>query len=115
MKLKENLLFVDFHEWAWSQRTQGFPIYAVLNNGKAVQIGITVKKPKVYQIPEGTIAVVREYVSNSGLRTLFIYSIPSLQEFTIGDKNNWDVSELPENLQSVLGNMIQQHLAGDDP
>ena len=114
MKLKENKLFVDYHEWAWSMRTQGFPIFAVSQDGKVVQIGTTTKKPKIYKLPENTVAIVRKYVSNSGIETWHIYTIPSLNEFVIGEKNNWDTSKLPENLQGIINCMVQQYLSGYD-
>jgi len=112
MKIREDgNLFVGTHEWAWSIRTQGFPIYAILQDGEVVEIGSTQKRAKIYKLPKDTIAILREYVSNSGRRTLFVYTIPDLQEFAVGDSNNWDTSELPSNLQGIIEGLIQKHLA----
>jgi hypothetical protein len=113
MKLEKNKLFVDFHEWAWSLRTCGFPIFAILKDGEVVKIGETRKKPTVYKIPKETVAILREYVSNSGLTKWFIYTMPSLQEYIVGDRNNWDTSELPDNLQSIIEKLVEKYLATD--
>jgi len=103
-------LFVAFHEWAWSLRTQGFSVFAILQDGKVVEIGKTQKRPCVYKLPENTIALIREYTSNSGRRTIFIYTIPDLQEFRVGDSNNWDTSGIPRVVKMVLDNIIQRYL-----
>jgi len=95
-------LFVGTHEWAWSLRTQGFPIFAISKDGKVRDVGLTEKKARIYKIPEDTIALIRHYVSNSGRRTWFIYTIPDLKEFRVGDGNDWDVSELPNGIKQVI-------------
>ena len=111
MKIREDgNLFVGTHEWAWSLRTQGFPIFAVKADGKVEEIGTTQKRAKIYKLPKDTIALIREYVSNSGRRTLFIYTIPDLQEFAVGDSNNWDTSGIPRVVKMVLEDMIQRYL-----
>ncbi|MEM2169712.1 MAG: hypothetical protein QW186_07925 [Candidatus Bathyarchaeia archaeon] len=71
-----NTLIVGAHEWAWSIRTSGFPVYAVLEIGgkhEAAQIGTTRKQMTRYELPRGTVAVFREYVSNRGYRGYHVY------------------------------------------
>jgi hypothetical protein len=103
-------LFVGTHEWAWSLRTQGFPIFAILRNGETRTIGTTTKRATIYTLPSGTIAILREYVSNSGRRRWFIYSIPDLKEYEVGDNNDWDVSELPSGLREIIEEMAKKIL-----
>jgi len=113
MEMRGGNVFVGYHEWAWSLRTSGFPVFAITQSG-VVKIGVTCKKPAIYKLPEGTIAIIRQYVSNLGNETWYIYTIPELHEFRVGDKNDWDTSELPSGIKEIVTNMIQQHLA-DDP
>ncbi|MEM2196591.1 MAG: hypothetical protein QXI11_02040 [Thermoproteota archaeon] len=71
-----NTLLVGAHEWAWSRRTLGFPVYAVLKvpGGFELQkIGETLKHFTKYYLPKNTVAVVRKYVSNLGNRRYYIY------------------------------------------
>jgi len=71
-----NTLIVGAHEWAWSIRTSGFPVYAVRKLGEnytVIQIGTTKKQMARYDLPSETVAVVREYMSNRGYRGYHVY------------------------------------------
>jgi len=73
---KGNTLIVGFHEWAWSLRTTGFPVYAIRKldeKYEIAQIGSTRKQLSKYTLPDGTVAVFREYVTNRCYREYYIY------------------------------------------
>ena len=89
---KNNKLFVGFHKWAWSRRTEGFPVFAVVNNKKFIYIGETQKRATAYELPEGTKFVVRYYESNRGLRYWYIYFLHkgAVKEYELSE--NWHFS-----------------------
>jgi hypothetical protein len=94
---------VGFHEWAWSKRTSGFPVWAIRANGGWEDIGYTEKKVTYYPLPEDTIAVVRYYCSNRGYKTYYVYIPGRGEEFAIDEKNNFEIpSELSEEVKAAL-------------
>jgi hypothetical protein len=98
---------VGFHEWAWSRRTSGFPIWAIRSGAKElsewVDVGYTEKKPTYYPLPEDTIAVVRYYKSYKGYVTYYVYIPNYLGEYIIDEKNNFEIpQELPEEVKVTL-------------
>jgi len=101
-------LVVGYHEWAGSLRTQGMPIWALFKNGKAVQIGTTGKAPEEYTVPKTAIAVIRRYVSNSGILTYHVYSVPSGTEYYVEEQFNFSLSELPDELQKPVMTFLEK-------
>ena len=99
---KNGKLFVGFHEWAWSRRTEGYGVYAVLKDGGIVKIGTTTKRPMAYQLPPETIAVFRFYESNRGYISLFIYT-PDGKQYTIDQKENF---RMPDELDDKIKEAI---------
>ena len=98
---------VGFHEWAWSRRTSGYPVWAIrrgaIHPGEWVDVGYTEKGVTYYPLPEDTIAVVRYYCSNRGYKTYFVYIPGRSEEFAIDEKNNFEIpSELPEEVKAAL-------------
>ena len=81
-------LYVDFHEFAWSRRTENFGVYAIKSDGTIEKIGTTTKKPVVYHLPPGTEAVFRFYESNRGYVTLHLY-LRDGRQYTIDQKENF--------------------------
>ena len=105
VKIEANKLIVDFHEWAWSLRTQGFPVYAVTKNGEKILIGGTVKKRTVYDLPPDTIAVLRRYYSNAGYLTVFVYLLDDdeIHEIILNEQNNFEgIESLPELVKEAI-------------
>lgn len=110
-------LLVGFHEWAWSLRTSGFPIWAVFPDGSIHEIGRTNKHPTAYRLPRETVAVIRRYQSNKGYRTYFVYVIrrnsEELEQFEIDERDNFEVPEkLPEPVKVALRGLIEPELEG---
>jgi len=89
-----NTLLVGSHRWAWSRRTSGFPVYALVKRGclfEMKKIGETTKHFTKYLLPENTIAVVREYVSNLGNCKYYVYifSNNDFREYILGETENF--------------------------
>uniref|UniRef100_A0A7C4RXT7 Uncharacterized protein n=1 Tax=Fervidobacterium pennivorans TaxID=93466 RepID=A0A7C4RXT7_FERPE len=87
-------LLVGSHEWAWSRRTSGFPVYALVNVGSGFEmqkIGETSKKLMKYSLPKYTVAVVREYVSNLGNRRYYVYIFKDdiIKEYILSEVENF--------------------------
>jgi len=101
-------LVVGYHEWAGSLRTQNMPIWALFKNGKAVQIGTTSKAPEEYTLPQGAIAVIRRYVSNSGILTYHVYAVPSGTEYFVEEQFNFSLGELPDELQGPVREFLEK-------
>jgi len=98
---KGNKIFVRYHEWAFSLRTSGFPVYAVTSRG-LVKVGVTKKAPTSYRLPPGTVAVVREYRSNRGYRTFYIY-FPDGRELEADEKSNFELpADVPEAVRKAV-------------
>jgi hypothetical protein len=98
---------VGYHEWAWSRRTSGFPVWAIRSGAKApsewVDVGYTEKRPTFYSLPSDTIAVVRFYKSYRGYVTYYVYVPGKGEEFAIDEKNNFEIpQELPEEVKVAL-------------
>jgi len=109
MQLIGNKLIVGFHEWAWSLRTQGFPVFAVLEDGQVVKIGVTTKGRETYYLPEGTVAVVRKYYTNRGYLTIFVYLIQDgkVIEVIVDEGNDFEqLNQLPPVVQKAVDDMI---------
>ena len=113
VELRGDRLLVGFHEWAWSHRTSGFPVFALLGTGELVRVGYTRKRLTFYRLPEGTVAVIRYYESNSGYRTLYVYSVPELEKYVIDEKEDFDMSVLPEGLRPLVEKAVFE-LLGED-
>jgi hypothetical protein len=100
-----NKLHVGYHEWAWSQRTQGFPVYAVLGE-EVIKIGETTKRPWTYIVPQGTIAVVRRYETNKGYTEYHVY-LPGGEHYVIDEKSDYNIpEELPETVRKALSKWL---------
>jgi hypothetical protein len=96
-------IMVGFHEWAWSRRTSGFPVWAIRAPNEWVDVGYTEKGVTYYPLPENTIAVVRFYKSYRGYTTYYVYIPGRGEEFAIDEKNNFEIpSELPEEVKVAL-------------
>jgi len=95
-------LFVGFHEWAWSRRTEGFGVYAILGDGSIVKVGITSKRPVVYDLPDKTVAVFRFYESNRSYVTLYLY-LKDGKQYTIDQKENF---RMPDELDDKIKEAI---------
>jgi hypothetical protein len=94
---------VGFHEWAWSRRTSGFPVWAIRANGSQEDVGYTEKGAAYYPLPEDTIAVVRLYKSYRGYKTYYVYIPGRTEEFAVDEKNNFEIpEELPEEVKAVF-------------
>jgi hypothetical protein len=98
---------VGFHEWAWSRRTSGFPVWAIragfTSPSEWVDVGYTEKGVTYYSLPEDTIAVVRLYKSYRGYTTYYVYIPGDSREFAIDEKNDFEIpSELPEEVKAAL-------------
>lgn len=66
---KEIKFEVGYHEWAWSIRTSGMPVGAIINSPdgyKEIDIGRTSKKPTAYFVPANAVVVVRYYSIKNG-------------------------------------------------
>ncbi|MEM5867954.1 MAG: hypothetical protein QXG39_08560 [Candidatus Aenigmatarchaeota archaeon] len=91
---KEIKFKVGYHEWAWSIRTSGMPITAIIecsDGYKEIDIGRTCKKPTTYFMPTTAVVVVRYYWSYRGYMTVYFYSASSGAEIAIADeKNNYE-------------------------
>ncbi len=86
MKVINQKVIVEGHEWARSLRTSGMPVYAGwVSQGKlhVVEIGRTQKRPAVYQLPSQAEFVLREYWTNSGWRILYYYPFPTWEPLTL--------------------------------
>jgi hypothetical protein len=101
-------LLVGFHEWAGSLRTTGMPVWALFKNGKAVQIGTTGKAPEEYAVPEGAIAIIRRYASNSGILTYYVYVVPDGTVYYVEEQFNFSLSELPDELQKPVREFLEK-------
>ena len=109
--LKQNggwRLFVGYHEWAGSLRTQGMPIWAVMADGHATKIGTTSKKPEEYNVPPEAVAVVRRYASNSGILTYYVYAVPDGTTYYVEEQFNFSLSELPDELQKPVREFLEK-------
>jgi hypothetical protein len=95
-------LMVGYHEWAWSFRTSGMPVWALFPDGHAEEIGGTDKKPTSYTIPAGAVGVVRKYESYSGLLTFHVYSLPDGVEYYVEEQFNFSTANLPEKLREPV-------------
>jgi len=91
-------IYVKAHEWAWSLRTSMMPIYEITKEG-IVQIGYTQKRPTTYYIDDNTIAVFREYISNNGYRTFYLYPLwlvgedGNVKEIAIEEQNDFEIPQ----------------------
>ena len=109
MRWEGNKLKVEFHEWAWSQRTSGYPVYALTENG-LIKIGETKKAYAEYTIPEGTKAVVRIYRSNRGYLTVYIYTRDG-NSIVVDEKENFrGLEQLEQQVREAVETIIQQHI-----
>jgi len=95
---------VGFHEWAWSRRTSGYPVWAIrAGSPEWEDVGYTEKRVTYYPLPEDTIAVVRLYKSYKGYATYYVYIPGDSREFAIDEKNNFEIpQELPEEVKTAL-------------
>jgi len=98
VRWKGNKIYTDYHEWAWSKRSEGFRVYAILEDGTTQIIGETSKKPKSYELPNGTIAVFRHYISNNYYESIYVYT-PDGKEFSIHETENY---EFPDGLDDRI-------------
>jgi len=99
VKWLKNKIFVGYHEWARSLRTQGYSVYAitiekglVTDHWRFKKIGETQKRPKYYEIPPNTKFVLRVYRSNSGLWYFYLY-FPfkgEVKEIKITERKNFE-------------------------
>lgn len=89
----ERRLLVGYHEWAWSIRTSGFSVLALFPDGSTVCIGDTQKAPRVYEVPEGALAVVRFYCSNRGYRSYYVVPVGQHTEYVVGERDNFSAPE----------------------
>jgi hypothetical protein len=96
-----NQIFVKYHEWAFSLRTSGFPVYAILPSGAPIRIGVTQKAPTSYKLPPDAAAVIREYRSNRGYRTFYVY-LPDGREFKADEKSNFELPAAPEAVRKAV-------------
>lgn len=65
-------------EWAWCRRVEGFPVYAIVKSDggfDVVEVGETKFNPCVYDLPDGTVMVAREYVTSDGALTVLFYKV----------------------------------------
>lgn len=99
---KGDRLFVGYHEFAWSSRTCGYGVYAILSNGDVVKIGETAKRPMYYDLPPGTEAVFRYYESNKGYATIYLY-LRDGRHYEIHEKENF---KMPIEISDTLKNAI---------
>lgn len=102
MRLIGNVLHVEAHEWAWSRRTQGFPVYALFADGSIREIGSTAKRYATYEVPEGAIGIIRKYVSNQGYRTFYVYTLPGLAEFPVAELFDFRTNVLPNSVREAF-------------
>ena len=101
-------LVVGFHEWAWSRRTEGFGVYAIKEDGSTERIGTTTKKPAVYHLPQGTIAVMRYYESNRGYASIYIYTKDG-KSYAIHETENYAIPpELDEKVRMALAKWLER-------
>ena len=106
VRWKGNRLYVGFHEWAWSKRSEGFRVYAVLEDGTVKLIGETTKRPAVYNLPEGTIAVFRHYESNRGYESIYVYT-PDGKSYAIHETENYAIpTELDDRIKKAIKEWI---------
>ena len=115
MRYEHPHLIVEAHEWAWSLRTQGFPVYAITASGELVEVGETKKHVARYALPEGTVAVVRYYESVKGHVTLYVYTIPELREYRVEELEGFAVPEelkarLPQAALDAINKLALAHL-----
>jgi len=108
MRWEGNRILVDFHEWAWSRRSEGFGVYAIKSDGTVEKIGVTVKRPVTYQLPAGTIAVMRYYESNKGYVSLYIYTKDGKQ-FSVHEVENFGIpEELDDKVRMALARWLER-------
>ena len=108
MRLIANRLLVEFHEWAWSQRTSNFPVVAITATGELVELGGTQKAETFYRLSAATKWVARYYKSYSGsTREVTVYEVPSLQAKVIG------TYEQLEGLEQPLKNALEARFWGE--
>ena len=110
MKIEDGNLFVGYHELAFSLRTEGFPIYAILS--KNVQkIGETTKRPAKYFLPVDTQGIMTEYHSNSGMVYFTVYPVDHGQigrGIHINEKNNFSLAGISDSLRRVIANWLRE-------
>ncbi len=110
MRIEGNVLVTGYHEFAFSLRTTGFPIYSITKDG-VQEIGKTVKWPAKYPLPAGTLAVMRKYVSNSGIVYFTVYPLSGSQlcdGISVNEKNDFSVSDVPLPIRHVLSEWLKQ-------
>jgi hypothetical protein len=84
-------------------------VYAVTRTGEIIWIGATSKRRQIYDLPEDVVAVIREYHSNAGYLTLFVYLISGdkLKEIIIYEENGFEgVDALPEPVRMAFRSII---------
>jgi len=113
---KGNVLLVGFHEWAWSRRTCGFPIYAIVrqpNGFEMRKIGSTTKLATKYVLPENTVAVVKKYVSNRGVREYDVYILAGdeIHRYGLYEENNFKPLEPPSGEAGEILEFVRKWIA----
>ena len=108
---KGNKIYVGFHEWAWSRRTQGFPIFQVkMQNGSFVfkLIGETQKRATVYTVDPFTDFIVRYYESNSGYVTWHVYFRlnSEVKEIPISEQYNFEPPIFSDDVYGLYKNYM---------
>jgi hypothetical protein len=99
-------LRVGFHEWAWSRRTSGMPIYAILSDGKVQKVGETEKRPMRYYLPKETKAIVRVYWTGKGYHTLEVFNKEG--NWLIDERENFAIPDELKEIQAPLEELINQ-------
>jgi len=102
VRWKGNKIYTDYHEWAWSKRSEGFRVYAILEDGTVKLIGETTKRPAIYNLPEGTIAVLRHYISNNYYESIYIYT-PDGKQYEVHETENYAIpTDLDDKIKEAI-------------
>jgi hypothetical protein len=103
-------ILLEAHEFAWSMRTSGFPLIVYSQEEKRLVEFRTEKRARVLSLPDEAKYLAWFYSSNSGKRSVKLYSLPNKKLLKTWDES--DAQTIMQLAPSDLNSDIKRWILG---